>query len=191
MTIKSAITACLMLLVFAGANCRTSSIPDTTESTMPDVEMLPWTEVTDAPSLLAHAKAVENIKQADLIRSILADVPDFFDETHIYTTTSVTTLGSSKFWFPLNPTFYAFYEANPDLPVWQVLISCTGSCDLEAFLRVLNAHSPAIPDQGVHPDSRDVVFVVSAQDGAILMQGRGPGSDPGHPTFRQQWSLFE
>jgi len=136
------------------------------------------------------SQAVAAVKESSIFKQLISVYPELEDKAEFYTSRSVKSLAESELWFPITQSIKQFDEDNLNEPVWQVLVTCLEDCNDNLFFRALSQYAPASTDEGMNESYSDLIFVVHARTGAIIMYERGSGQRGDAIDFKVQWLEF-
>lgn len=166
------------------AELRDMTVEELLESKLGDEALLEGDFITEIA-------AAEKVRNSNIYNTLIRTYPGLQKNAGVYTTREVKKLAESDLWFPITKSIEQFDQANFNEPVWQVLITClSNGCDRNQFLAALNAEVPVSKDEGMSEDYSDLIFVVHARTGDIIMYERGSGQRGDAINFITQWLEF-
>lgn len=142
-------------------------------------------------NIITEIAAVEEVRNSNIYNTLIRDYPGLAGNAEFYTTREVKKLAESDLWFPVTDSIAQFDQDNLNEPVWQVLITCLANgCDRTQFLKAINADIPVSIDEGMSEEDSDLIFVVHARTGDLIMYERGSGQRGDAIAFMAQWLEF-
>lgn len=136
------------------------------------------------PSYISQQAAVQAVNNTAIMYKLRQEYPAFWERVSAYTTREVKPLGKEERWFLLDETIQSIYDSHAETPTWQLLINCFEmyGCDRDAYLKALNSVVPSTSE-----DHSDLIFVVDAKTGKVLLYQRGLGKRGDATSFVTVW----